>query len=65
MLMDDDTKIREVINISVEDMLERMKSLSPEDRFQLFMEVGEWIFNDFDIDDELIFPSELLKDESR
>ena len=63
--MDDDTKIREVINISVEDMLERMKSLSPEDRFQLFMEVGEWIFNDFDIDDELIFPSELLKDESR
>ena len=65
MLMDDDTKIREVINISVEDMLERMKSLSPEDRFQLFMEVGEWIFNDFDIDDELIIPSELLKDESR
>ena len=65
MLMDDATKIREVINISVEDMLERMKSLSPEDRFQLFMEVGEWIFNDFDIDDELIFPSELLKDESR
>ena len=65
MLMDDDTKIREVINISVEDMLERMKYLSPEDRFQLFMEVGEWIFNDFDIDDELIFPSELLKDESR
>lgn len=63
--MDDATKIREVINISVEDMLERMKSLSPEDRFQLFMEVGEWIFNDFDIDDELIFPSELLKDESR
>ena len=60
-----DSKIREVINISVEDMLERMKSLSPEDRFQLFMEVGEWIFNDFDIDDELIFPSELLKDESR
>ena len=63
--MDDATKIREVINISVEDMLERMKSLSPEDRFQLFMEVGEWIFNEFDIDDELIFPSELLKDESR
>ena len=63
--MDDATKIREVINISVEDMLERMKSLSPEDRFQLFMEVGEWIFNDFDIDDELIIPSELLKDESR
>ena len=63
--MDDDTKIREVINISVEDMLERMKYLSPEDRFQLFMEVGEWIFNDFDIDDELIIPSELLKDESR
>ena len=29
------------------------------------MEVGEWIFYDFDIDDELIFPSELLKDESR
>ena len=63
--MDDATKIREVINISVEDMLERMKSLSPEDRVQLFMEVGEWIFNDFDIDDELIIPSELLKDESR
>ena len=63
--MDDDTKIREVINISVEDMLERMKYLSPEDRFQLFMEVGEWIFDEIDTDDVLTLPKELLNDGNR
>ena len=63
--MDDVTRIREVINISVSDMLERMKTLSPEERYHLLLEVGEWIFNEFDIDDELIIPKELLKDESR
>jgi len=33
-----------------------MKKLKPEERFQLFMEVGEWIFNDIDIDEELMVP---------
>ena len=33
-----------------------MKKLQPADRFELFMELGEWIFNDLHLDDELMVP---------
>ena len=33
-----------------------MKKLKPVDRFELFMELGEWIFNDLDLYDELMVP---------
>ena len=61
----DDTGMKDVINTSVVEILERMKILSAEDRFQLFMEVGEWIFDEIDTDDVLTLPKELLNDGNR
>ena len=49
-------KLTKTINDAVNHSLERMKVLTPEDRCQLLMEIGEWIFNDLDFDDELIVP---------
>ena len=49
-------RLKKTINDAVNHCLERMKVLTPEDRCQLFMEVGEWIFNNLDLDDELIVP---------
>ena len=60
-----DTGMKDVINTSVVEILERMKTLSAEDRFQLFMEVGEWIFDEIDTDDVLTLPKELLNDGNR
>ena len=57
--------MKDVINTSVVEILERMKTLSAEDRFQLFMEVGEWIFDEIDTDDVLTLPKELLNDGNR
>ena len=49
-------KLKKTINTVISHSLERMKTLKPEDRFHLFLEIGEWIFNDLDIDDELMVP---------
>ena len=49
-------RLKKTINDAVNHSLERMKVLTPEDRCQLFMEVGEWIFNNLDLDDELMVP---------
>ncbi len=49
-------KLKKTINNVVNHSLERMKKLKPEDRCQLFMKVGEWIFNDLDINEELMVP---------
>ena len=49
-------KLKKTINTVISHSLERMKTLKPEDRFHLFLEIGEWIFNDLDIDDELKVP---------
>ena len=51
--------LKATINDSVVHALERMKTLDPESRSQLFLEMGEWIFSDIDIDDELIVPLEI------
>jgi len=48
--------LKKTINDVVNHSLERMKKLKPAERFELFMELGEWIFNDFDLDDELMVP---------
>ena len=48
--------LKATINESVVNALERMKSLDPESRSQLFLEMGEWMFCEIDIDDELIVP---------
>ena len=49
-------KLKKTINDVVNHSLKRMKKLKPAERFELFMELGEWIFNDFDLDDELMVP---------
>jgi len=48
--------LKSTINESVVNALERMKRLDPESRSQLFLEIGEWMFCEIDIDDELIVP---------
>jgi len=48
--------LKSTINESVVNALERMKRLDPESRSQLFLEMGEWMFCEIDIDDELIVP---------
>ena len=54
-------KLKKTINGVVNHSLERMKKLKPAERFELFMELGEWIFNDFDVDDELMVPQFKIK----
>ena len=49
-------QLTKTINGVVNHSLERMKKLKPADRLELFMELGEWIFNDLDLDDELMVP---------
>ena len=49
-------QLKKTINNVVNHSLERMKKLKPADRFELFMEVGEWIFNDLDLENELMVP---------
>ena len=49
-------QLKKTINNVVNNSLERMKKLKPADRFELFMELGEWIFNDLDLDNELMVP---------
>ena len=49
-------QLKKTINGVVNHTLERMKKLKPKDRFELFMELGEWIFNELDLDDELMVP---------
>ena len=55
--MNFDECMKATINESVVNALERMKSLDPESRSQLFLEMGDWMFCDIDVDDELIVPS--------
>ena len=54
-------KLKKTINGIVNHSLERMKKLKPAERFELFLELGEWIFNDFDLDDELMVPKFKIK----
>ena len=48
--------MKSTIDDSVVNALERMKTLDPESRSQLFLEFGEFIFSDIDMDDVLIVP---------
>ena len=55
--MNFDECMKATINESVVNALERMKSLDHESRSQLFLEMGDLMFCDIDVDDELIVPS--------
>ena len=52
-----DECMKATIDDSVVNALERMKTLDPESRSQLFLEFGEFIFSDIDMDDVLVVPS--------
>ena len=56
--------LKKTIDDVVNHSLERMKKLKPSERFELFMELCEWIFNDFDLDDELMVPQFKIKGKS-
>ena len=49
-------QLKKTINNVVIYSLERMKVLRPDDRFHLFLEIGEWIFNDINLDNEFMVP---------
>ncbi len=55
--MNIDECMKATIKDSVVHALERMKTLDPESRSQLFLEFGEFIFSDIDMDDVLVVPS--------
>ena len=57
-------QLKKTINGVVNHTLERMKKLKPVELFELFMELGEWIFNDFDLDDELMVSQFKIKGKS-
>ena len=46
-----------IINQSALEMLERMKQLEDkDDRCALLLEIGEWVFIDLNLEDELFVP---------
>ena len=47
--------LKQVINLTVVDALERMKTLDCDDRFAVLEEIGMWIY-DSDIEDTLLVP---------
>ncbi len=47
--------LKQVINLTVVDALERMKTLDCDDRFAVLEEYGMWIY-DSDIEDTLLVP---------
>ena len=52
-------KLIKVMDECVVNACERMKTLKPEDRFHLLLEMGEWMYNHLseEIDDVLIVPN--------
>ena len=55
--MKDKSQLRKNINDSAMYLLERMKNISADDRCSIFLEMGEWIFQEIDLDDELSVPT--------
>ena len=57
--MSKETEIMRAMDECVVNACERMKTLNPEDRFQLLLEMGEWIYNPIseEIDQVLMVPN--------
>ena len=49
-------QLKSTINHTVVDLLEAMKSITPDERFAVLEECGDWIYGDIDVDDELLVP---------
>ena len=54
-MIDNKDNLNQVINSTVIDALERMKSLNCDDRFAVLEEIGMWIY-DSDTEDNLLVP---------
>ncbi len=59
--MNKDDDVKRAINSSVVHLLERMKYLDAENRYHILLEYGEWIFNEFDMEDNMVIPQHLLR----
>ena len=55
MMYNTEDNLQQVINSTVIDALERMKTLNCDDRFAVLEEIGMWIY-DSDPEDNLLVP---------
>ena len=55
MVYNTEDNLQQVINSTVIDALERMKTLNCDDRFAVLEEIGMWIY-DSDTEDNLLVP---------
>ena len=55
MMYNTEVNLQQVINSTVIDALERMKTLNCDDRFAVLEEIGMWIY-DSDPEDNLLVP---------
>ena len=57
--MSKEIKIMQAMDECVVNACERMKTLNPQDRYQLLLEMGEWMYNPLseEIDDVLMVPN--------
>ena len=55
MMYNKEDNLQQVINSTVIDALERMKTLNRDDRFAVLEEIGMWIY-DSDPEDNLLVP---------
>ena len=55
MMYHTEDNLQQVINSTVIDALERMKTLNCDDRFAVLEEIGMWIY-DSDTEDNLLVP---------
>ena len=62
--MNYDECLRQTINSSLGDVLEQMKSLEAEDRYNLLCEWAEFLFYDYETDEILMVP-QIEKEESK
>ena len=49
--------LEQTIENAAINALERMKKVNKEDRFHLMIEFSDWIFDEYDPEEELIVPS--------
>ena len=55
-------KLKKVVNLTLVNAFERMKTLEPDNRFALLLEIGEWAMNEWNADDELLVPQFKMKE---
>ena len=55
-MINNEDLLKETINAAVVDLLETMKSINPDDRFAVLEEMGSWIYDDINLEDELLVP---------